>query len=88
MKNQTQVLKKPTCLSCTHWNKIYTEFPIIIEKGETPPEILSKIPKGKTAELSDGKTMQFVEFYCKIGHTKAKGSNCKNFKKDPNVTEE
>jgi hypothetical protein len=38
-----------------------------------------------TPKEINNETMTFVNFYCKIGHTKPEGYNCKNYKKNPNV---
>jgi hypothetical protein len=38
-----------------------------------------------TPKEFNGETITLANFYCKIGHTKAKGYDCKNYKKNPNV---
>ena len=86
--------EKQPCGTCIHWNKIYTGLPIIIgEKDAGYPLQLEELvllhcKKGQTQKITggdDGYHLQPVEFYCKIGNTKTKNIECKNFKKDPNV---
>lgn len=84
--------EKLTCIDCIHWNEVTTPFLNNLNlndielNDETIPELLKMMPKGTTIRLSnENGEINISKCYCKKQHTKPKGSNCKDFKKNPHI---
>jgi hypothetical protein len=62
--------EKHECIKCEHWKTIGIGTPEKTVIGDLIPEIADKTV-----------TIQQAIDYCKLGHTKPKEENCKDFKK-------